>query len=60
MPQFIAYLGFEGTCAEADTGPPWTQPARFYSASVAPEPPISFGISLNLGSPSFIRNLVSW
>lgn len=30
-----------------------------YSGRVAPEPPISFGMSLNLGRPSLIRSLVS-
>ena len=31
-----------------------------YSGSVSPEPPNSFGKSLSFGSPSRMRNTVSW
>ena len=31
----------------------------YYSAMLTPEPPISFGMSLIFGNPSFIRSFVS-
>jgi len=45
--------------AEAATNVEYTRAQPFYSATLTPEPPISFGRSCIFGSPSFIRSVVS-
>jgi len=44
-------------CAAGFVPPPLP---RSYSLTMSPEPPNSFGKSLNFGSPSFIGSTVSW
>lgn len=39
--------------------PPWRGPGVGYSGKVSPEPPTSFGKSLNFGRPSRIGSTVS-